>query len=61
MLAIELDDSSHERPDRIERDGEVERICSEAGLPLLRLKHIERFAVDELRKKVQSAIGTNVQ
>ncbi len=34
-LAIELDDRTHERPDRRERDIEVERILKDAGLPLL--------------------------
>lgn len=38
ILAIELDDWSHERPSRQERDREVERILHDAGLPLLRLK-----------------------
>jgi very-short-patch-repair endonuclease len=38
VLAIELDDWSHERQDRQERDREVERILKGAELPLLRLK-----------------------
>jgi hypothetical protein len=38
VLAIELDDWSHERADRQERDREVERILRGADLPLLRLK-----------------------
>ena len=38
ILAIELDDWSHERPNRQERDKEVERILRDAHLPLLRLK-----------------------
>lgn len=36
LLAIELDDDSHEREDRIARDEEVERIFKEANVPLLR-------------------------
>jgi very-short-patch-repair endonuclease len=38
VLAIELDDSSHEREDRKQRDGLVERILEKAGVPLLRRK-----------------------
>ncbi|MDB5266185.1 MAG: topoisomerase, partial [Parcubacteria group bacterium] len=38
ILAIELDDWSHDRKDRVERDREVERMLAEAGLPLLRLR-----------------------
>lgn len=36
ILAIELDDRSHEREDRILRDEEVERIFTEVNLPLIR-------------------------
>ena len=36
--AIELDDFTHERKDRIKRDIEVERIFTDAGLPLVRFK-----------------------
>lgn len=38
-LAIELDDTTHEREDRIERDTEVERILASAHFPLLRITH----------------------
>jgi len=37
-IAIELDDRSHDRPDRQERDKEVERIMNVAKIPLKRLK-----------------------
>lgn len=37
-LAIELDDSSHEREDRIARDEFVEEAMEDAGLKLLRIK-----------------------
>ena len=39
VYAIELDDFTHERSDRIERDGEVERIFQQARLPLIRFKN----------------------
>lgn len=51
-LAIELDDKSHERPDRQERDREVERILSEAGVPLLRLENKGRFDSQELAQRI---------
>lgn len=37
--AIELDDSTHEMPDRRERDIEVERVFKEAKLPLVRFSN----------------------
>lgn len=38
LLAIELDDRTHDRPDRRRRDGFVEAACDAAGLPLLRVR-----------------------
>jgi very-short-patch-repair endonuclease len=52
-LAIELDDKSHERPDRQERDREVERILKEAGIPLLRLENRGTFNPSELATKIR--------
>lgn len=50
-LAIELDDWSHARPDRQERDGEVERILAEAGMPLLRVTDTQGLA-EKIRAKL---------
>lgn len=57
-LAIELDDKSHERPDRQERDKEVERILRDAGVPLLRLENTGRFDRDELTRKIKERLAT---
>jgi len=38
VLAIELDDSSHDREDRQERDAFVDRVLAKAGLPLLHVR-----------------------
>jgi very-short-patch-repair endonuclease len=51
-LAIELDDKSHERPDRQERDKEVERILADAGVPLLRIENKGRFDPAELAQRI---------
>jgi hypothetical protein len=37
LLGVELDDASHQREDRQERDAFVEEVCKAAGLPLLRM------------------------
>ena len=39
VYAIELDDFTHSRSDRIERDSEVERIFRQAQLPLVRFNN----------------------
>ena len=35
LLLIEINDSSHNRPDRIERDLKVREICNEAGIKIM--------------------------
>lgn len=56
-LAIELDDQTHERPDRMERDVEVERILKDAGLPLLRLENNGGFKSDEIGKQIEAILS----
>jgi len=56
-LAIELDDKSHERPDRQERDREVERILQEAGVPLLRIENLGSFNPNDLARRIKEALG----
>jgi very-short-patch-repair endonuclease len=55
-LAIELDDKSHEREDRKERDIEVERILMEAGMPLLRIQNNGQFNPSELAAKIAQTV-----
>lgn len=52
--AIELDDATHEKPDRMERDAEVERIFKEAQLPLVRFKNIN-VSNDEIIQALTNA------
>ena len=52
LLAIELDDSSHERVSRQDRDAEVERIFKEVGLPLLRFANQNQFNKDEIKNQI---------
>ena len=54
-LAIELDDKSHARPDRQERDTEVERILRGAGVPLLRIENHGSFNPDEIAQKIHES------
>jgi hypothetical protein len=54
VLLIEVDDSTHDRPDRKERDDFVDKIFAQLGLPLL---HIRRWQGDELEKQIKEALG----
>lgn len=58
-LAIELDDKTHERPERQIRDVEVERILKGAGVPLLRLENHGRFDPIELAQKIKELTNVN--
>lgn len=49
ILAIELDDRTHEREDRKGRDGEVERILNESKLALLRFGNNGSFNKEEIK------------
>lgn len=55
-LVIELDDKTHERSDRKERDVEVERILKDVGLPLLRINNHGQFNPVELSHKIKELI-----
>jgi len=59
MIAIELDDSTHNRGDRIVRDTEVERILQEAKVPLIRIPYTDRFKEEEIKEKVFQYLKSN--
>lgn len=52
LLAIELDDKTHEQNNRKIRDGEVERILSNANLPLLRFGNNGYFNKEEIQRLI---------
>ena len=49
-VAIELDDSSHDRPDRAERDDFLNAALGAAGLPCLRIPAVRGYSPAELRQ-----------
>lgn len=52
-LAVELDDRSHDRPDRVERDAFLDSALEAAGVPLLRVKAAGSYDVQQLREAVE--------
>lgn len=54
VIAIELDDSSHQQPNRVIRDEFLEKALSDAGLPLIRVPAKESYNVQELAAKINS-------
>ena len=55
-LAIELDDASHERPERKERDVFVEEVLKMAKLPLLRIHYTENLDVPTLAARIRGFV-----
>ncbi|HUE76072.1 MAG TPA: DUF2726 domain-containing protein [Chloroflexota bacterium] len=56
LLAIELDDSSHQRSDRRQRDRFVNEACAVAGLPMLRVPVQSRYDERELAALIRQTI-----
>ena len=57
VCAIELDDASHQRRERIERDEFVDGALAYAGVPLVRFEVQPMYAVDEIRDSVADALS----
>jgi len=57
LLAIELDDPSHGRQERVQRDRTVESILKKASSPLLRLKNVGHCSPSEIAQKINNALG----
>ncbi len=56
LVAIELDDSSHYRTDRIARDNFLNEAFASAGLPLLHIKTSSHYNPDTIRADINSVL-----
>ena len=56
LLAVELDDWSHDAQDRRDRDAEVERILQGAGLPIVRFDKRKGLNKEDIKKRIFEAI-----
>jgi len=61
MVAIELDDASHQRPDRRERDTLVNRVFKTAALPLLHFPVRQSYQTDDLAAALAPHLGGEVE
>jgi hypothetical protein len=57
ILAIELDDSSHDSASRSERDEFVDSVLAAAGLPLLHVRAKHGYVLEEVRQTLSPYIG----
>jgi len=56
LAVIELDDRSHDRPDRKRRDAFLNALLSRAGIPLLRIRAAARYDQAELTRLIDVAV-----
>lgn len=56
ILAIELDDASHNRADRVNRDIFVNRVMEVSGLPILHIKAKQGYNPNELKQAIMEKI-----
>lgn len=56
IALIEINDSTHNEPARIERDKKVAMICEEAGIPLIKLWTSYGVNPDYIQKRISEAI-----
>lgn len=57
VAAIELDDQSHQKSKRKERDAFIVSLCEAIGLPLVQVPAQRAYSVPEVRARVMSVLG----
>jgi hypothetical protein len=57
IMAMELDDYSHQQARRQERDALVEEVFEAAGLPIVRVPNRSAYTVDEVTGLVQDGLA----
>jgi hypothetical protein len=57
LLVLELDDASHNRPDRARRDGFVDDALASAGLPILHLRARSAYDAHEIADAIRRAMA----
>lgn len=60
VFAVELDDKSHEREDRKDRDDFVEKVFQAASLPLLRIPARHSYNTAEIQVLIKNALGIDL-
>ena len=59
ILAIELDDSSHQQKHRQQRDAFVDEVFAQARIPLLHIPVQQRYQAEHIRALIIQAIDAN--
>lgn len=57
VCCVELDDASHSKQDRRERDAFVDRCLGTAGIPVLRIPAARSYSANQIYEKILLTIG----
>lgn len=57
LLVVELDDQSHGRSDRKDRDAFVDKACGSAGLPILHVRAAASYDAAALARRIGEALS----
>lgn len=60
LLILELDDSSHNKEARIERDGFVDKALAAAKIPILHIICKKNYDKEELKKKIEETLNNQL-
>ncbi len=55
VYAVELDDYTHDKPDRIERDKQVDALFAQNGIPLLRFRDYNNLTTEDIAQRFYEA------
>jgi very-short-patch-repair endonuclease len=58
---VELDDASHQRKDRSERDAFVDKALKSAGIPMVRFSARKGYAVAEVQAQLEAALSSKAE
>jgi hypothetical protein len=59
LLAIELDDGTHDLEDRQQRDANVAHIFEDARLPLVRFRNVQALSKEEITRRILEKLPTS--
>jgi len=57
VAAVELDDKTHDLPERQERDAFLDAAFESASVPLVRFKALSRYRAEEIRVHIREQVG----
>lgn len=61
MLVVELDDASHDRADRRQRDAFVDEVLASVGLPILHVRWSRSYDPETLARAIAERLGVQPQ